>query len=322
MVCQKEQSRLAGMKKQRYDINQCVLYKCRSKKKLISLLDISSNEYDDISNVSSYHSFNICKKDINEKRTITAPDNRLKIIQKRLLRLIKYIRRPEWLISGEKGKCYIDNGKTHLNSKYILTIDIKKFYDNCKREYVFRFFKDRLLMAGDIAGFCTDLVCLEGGIPTGCPTSQLIAFYAYENMFTELFTLAEINSCIFTVYVDDMTFSSATPFEVNRLKKDVDILLRKYGHKPKYKKVKYYNKDTPAPITGTIVTVDNELKIPNNLQKKVYDSFQEIKEIMEKGKLSVADEKKLITLNGQIQSARNIEHNKFAEIKRLSDRRK
>ena len=41
------------------------------------------------------------------------------------------------LISGEKGKCYIDNGKSHLNSNYFLTMDIKKFYDNCFREYVF-----------------------------------------------------------------------------------------------------------------------------------------------------------------------------------------
>lgn len=310
---------MATIKKQRYDINQCTLYKCKSKKILIDRLNISINEYDDIANISRYHSFNISKKDINEKRRITAPDNRLKIIQKRLLYLMKNIKRPDWLISGEKGKCYIDNGKAHVNSKYILTIDIKKFYDNCKREYVFRFFKDRLLMAGDIAGFCTDLVCFDGGIPTGCPTSQLIAFYAYESMFTELSILAEKNNCIFTVYVDDMTFSSAVLFDVNRLKNDVDILLRKYGHKPKYKKMKYYNKNRPAPITGTIVTVDNELKVPNNLQKKIYDNFQELKSLRKKEKLSFDDKKKVIRLNGQIQSARNIEQNKFPEIKRLSN---
>ena len=40
-------------------------------------------------------------------------------------------------------KCYIDNGKSHLNSNYFLTMDIKKFYDNCSREYVFFFFFNR-----------------------------------------------------------------------------------------------------------------------------------------------------------------------------------
>ena len=54
--------------------------------------------------------------------------------------LIQKVERPEWLVSGEKGKCYIDNGKKHIHSNYFLTMDIKKFYDNCEREYVFLFF--------------------------------------------------------------------------------------------------------------------------------------------------------------------------------------
>lgn len=125
-----------------------------------------------------------------EKRNITAPDRRIKEIQTRILQLLQKVERPEWLISGEKGKCYIDNGKKHIHSNYFLTMDIKKFYDNCEREYVFRFFRDRLLMAGDLAGLCTDIVTYEGGIPTGCPTSQLLAFYAYENMFNEISEVA------------------------------------------------------------------------------------------------------------------------------------
>src|SRR5665648_320194 len=115
MACQKELSRLAE-KKTRYDINQCALYKCRSKKRIVNLLNITDNEYDNICCISNYHSFMISKKDVNEKRTITAPDKRLKIIQKRLLRLMQYVQRPEWLMSGEKGKCYIDNGRAHMYS--------------------------------------------------------------------------------------------------------------------------------------------------------------------------------------------------------------
>ncbi|GJM72667.1 hypothetical protein HMSSN036_48830 [Paenibacillus macerans] len=118
------------------------------------------------------------------------------------------IRRPDWLISGEKGKSYIDNGKVHQNSSVFLTIDIKKFYDNCKREYVFRFFKDKMCCAGDVAGVLAEIVTFNGGIPTGCPTSQLIAYYAYEEMFENINKIASKHGCIFTLYVDDMTFSS------------------------------------------------------------------------------------------------------------------
>ena len=33
-----------------------------------------------------------------------------------------------------------------------------------------------------------------------------------------------------------LTFSAKEPFDINRMKNEVDCILRKYGHKPKYKK--------------------------------------------------------------------------------------
>ena len=302
----------------KYDITQCALYKCRSPRTLKKRLVIKDEEYKDITAIVKYHGFQIDKKDSTEKRNITAPNKRIKEIQTRMLQLLQKVMRPEWLISGEKGKCYIDNGLKHIHSNFFLTMDIKKFYDNCKREYVFLFFKNRLCMAGDIAGICTDIVTYEKGIPTGCPTSQLLAFYAYENMFTEIYEVAQSYGCIFTLYVDDMTFSAREAFNVNEMIREIDCILRKYGHKPKYKKVKYYSHGRFVPITGTIVTAKHDLKVPNRLQKKVYDDFQEIKDLSGK-KLSVEQQKKINSLKGRIQAVRNIEKNKFPEINRLTN---
>lgn len=302
----------------KYDITQCALYKCRSPWILRQRLGIKDEEYKDITAIAKYHGFQIDKKDSTEKRNITAPDKRIKEVQTRMLQLFQKVVRPEWLISGEKGKCYIDNGMKHIHSNYFLTIDIKKFYDNCKREYVFLFFKNRLRMAGDIAGICTDIVTYKKGIPTGCPTSQLLAFYAYENMFNEIYEVAHSHGCLFTLYVDDMTFSAKEAFNVNEMIGEIDRILRKYGHKPKYKKVKYYSHGSFVPITGTIVTGKHDLKVPNRLQKKVYDGFQEIKNLKGK-KLTVEEQKKVNSLKGRIQAARNIEKNKFPEINRLTN---
>ena len=303
---------------ERYDITQCALYKCKSARNLKRLLKLTDEEYENICTIVGYHEFEIDKKDGVEKRRITAPDKRIKEIQARVLFLLQRVKRPEWLISGEKGKCYIDNGMKHIQSNYFLTIDIKKFYDNCEREYVFRFFKDKLMMAGDLAGICTDIVTYEGGIPTGCPTSQILAFYAYEDMFKEISGVASENGCVFSVYVDDMTFSSEEAFGVNRLRSEVDQKLRKYGHKPKYQKIKYYTKGQSVPITGTIVTKNHELKVPNRLQKKVYDGFQEVK-LLGDSPLSQAEQKKLNSLKGRIQASRNIEQGKFPEIRRITN---
>ena len=128
----------------KYDITQCALYKCRRKKRLELLLCLEPGGLKMIDNIIGYHKFEIDKKHTDEKREITAPDKTLKAIQKRILYLLQPVIRPKWLISGEKQKCYIDNGKAHLDGKYVLTIDIKKFYDNCTREPVYQFFVQKL----------------------------------------------------------------------------------------------------------------------------------------------------------------------------------
>lgn len=305
--------------KPKYPTNQCALYKCNSKRKLESLLTIEPGDLKNIQYAIQYRSFEIDKKNTNEKRKITAPAKTIKAVQARILALLQRIERPEWLISGERGKCYIDNGKAHMDANYMLAVDIKKFYDNCRRDGVYRFFRNRMKTEPDVAKILTDIVTYNGGIPTGCPTSQLIAFYAYEDMFMEINKRAECYGCRFTLYVDDMTFSSVTPFPTEKLKQEIDVILRRYGHKPKYRKVKYYSKNEAKPITGTIVTSDHRLDVPNQLQKKVYDNFQLAKKLNEQ---QAAEETIKVTqaLMGQIQAAKDLVPEKFPEVKRLTSK--
>lgn len=306
------------MKKKKYPLNQCALYKCNSKRKLEHLLTIVPGQLKLVYTEIRYSNFEIDKKDSNEKRQITAPKHILKRVQRRILNLIQFIERPEWVIAGAKEKCYIDNGKFHLNSNYALTVDIKKFYDNCQREYVYRFFRDKMLNSPDVAKILTDIVTYNGGIPTGCPTSQLIAYYAYEDMFANIKKFADKHGCLFSLYVDDMTFSSQKPFNKDVLKREIDIELRRYQHKPKYEKVKYYSKNDPKPITGTIITKDNTLVVPNKLQEKVYKGFQDVKKLDNNDNSEEAI-KKISTLQGRIQASQNIEGpSKFPEIERIT----
>jgi hypothetical protein len=297
----------------RYPINQCLLYKCQSKKKLEKALVLQTGHLRLLDEVIRYHNFEIEKKGTNEKRRIETPVYTLKLIQSRILRLMQSIERPEWLISGQKGKSYIDNGEIHRRGNYCLTIDIKKFYDNCQREYVFRFFKDKMKTSPDIAAILTKIVTYHNGIPTGCPTSQLMAYYAYEDMFNEIQTIAKSFGCKFSLYVDDMTFSSVEPFNKKRLEREVDLILRKYKHKPKYKKVHYYSKNESKPITGTIIKPDHQLEVPNKLQENIYKGFQEIK-IFDLTILGLESIDKIITLKGRISAAKNIQPDKFNQI--------
>lgn len=303
----------------KYDITQCALYKCRTRKRLEYLLRLDPGGLKIIDGIIGYHKFEIDKKHSDEKREITAPDKTLKAIQRRILYLLQRVIRPEWLISGEKQKCYIDNGKAHLNGKYVLTIDIKKFYDNCTREPVYQFFVQKLKTSPDVAEILTNIITYNGGIPTGCPTSQIMAFYAYSDMFSEIFDLAKQHGCKFTLYVDDMTFSSKEPFSSHQLSQMIDRVLRKYGHKPKYPKVKYYGPSDYKPITGTVVTPEHSLAVPNGLQKTIYDAFQTVKPLIGVETCSEEDARQILSLKGQIQAACNIEDGKFPEIRRLTN---
>lgn len=304
--------------KLKYPLDQCALYKCSTRKRLETILTIEHGGLRHIQHAIKYRSFEIDKNNSVEKRTITAPDATLKRIQKRILFLLQRIERPEWLISGEKGKSYLDNGKSHLTSNYMLAVDIKKFYDNCRRNNVYTFFFEKMKTAADVAKILTDIVTYNNGIPTGCPTSQLIAYYAYEDMFEQISTCAQNYSCKFTLYVDDMTFSSSVPFNQEKLAREIDIILRRFGHKPNYQKVKFYSKAEPKPVTGTIVTPNHELDVPNRLQKKIYDNFQLAKELSGN---NVEEETAKITrtIRGQIQASRVLDPKRFPEISRLTN---
>jgi len=305
-------------KKKRYNITQCALYKCRNKRRLAQLLHINYEDLCNINELIRYYSFKRDKKD-GDKRLITAPANTLKKIQKRILNLFVFVERPEWLISGERGKSYIDNGKTHQRSKYFLTVDIRKFYENCSREYVYLFFHNTMLMSSDVSALLTDIVTFEKRIPTGCPTSQIIAYYAYHEMFENIFKITtEKYGCIFTLYVDDMTFSSDSPFNPDQLSNDIDKALRSFGHKPKYSKVKYFPKKSHKLVTGVVVSNDNKLLVANNLQKRIYESAMQQLDLSKQG--SPLQGKELKTLKGRLQAARTVNPQKFPEIIRFVDR--
>ena len=61
------------------------------------------------------------------------------------------------------------------------------------------------------------------------------------------------------------------------------------------------------PITGTIVTPEQTLAVPNGLQKTIYTAFQEVKPLVGTEVHSDEDVKRILSLKRQIQAARNIE---------------
>lgn len=298
-------------KTNQYKLEQSPLYRLRNRGKLAEMLGLPRNYFRNNYKLNiKYSTFYVITGKNKKQRLIQSPCEDLKLIQKKLLKYLSRVETPDWLISGKRGKSYVDNAKFHINNNYVVTADIMDFYPSCKRYYVYEMFKEIFKMESDIAGIVTDIATYNDGIPTGAPTSQLIAYWSYKNIFINISEISKIYSTDFSLYVDDMTFSCATPIS-RKMIYEIEKELKKCGLKLKKKKTKIYNSKDFKLITGVVCDKTGELKVPNQLRKEIIEGFNEVKKLTGE-KL----EQKRCSLLGKIYSARQIESNVFPEMLR------
>ncbi len=286
-----------------YSLEQSPLYRLRNRRKLAEYLNLPTN-YFFKSHKYKYIIFSKPKPNGDGKRSFIVPSEDLKAIQKQLCKLMRRIETPKWLMSGKKSYSYITNSEQHLGYKFIKTMDISKFYDSAQRSRIYKMFYKKFKMEHDISWIMTELVTYNGILPTGSPSSQLIIYWTYCEMFSKINNISEKYNCCFSLYVDDMTFSSNEPIS-SSLRDEVGILLKKYGLKAKLQKDHYYQAKDFKIVTG--VGIKNGAKVVlNNKRKKIIDLFIRCKETN-----NIYDIEKL---NGTLCSLRQIEPNIFPEI--------
>ncbi len=288
-----------------YSIEKSPLYKLRNKQKLAELLKLPTNYFRTIHTYKYFEFFE--DKPDGSKRRINNPEKKLKIIQKRIFNLLNRIERPEWVISGQKGKSYVDNAKMHRTNENVCTIDIEKFYDSTKEKYVYDFFRYTMKMETNIATILTKLLTYENRIPTGTPTSQLIAFLSYKDVFLKINELCQNQGITFSLYVDDITLSSNSIIN-KKIKVQINQLLNLKELNIKKSKTKFFSKNTNKSVTGTIIDTQKNIKLENKKRKEIIELY---KECINKDTYSI---EKLVKLNGKINDARQVESNIFSSI--------
>lgn len=293
-----------------YELEKSFFYRLRNRRKLAIFLGLENNFFNSLSykNQVSYRLSQISKPD-GKQRKIQEPQVILKRIQKKLLKYLSRIHTPEWLMSGKKGISYINNGLYHQDNQFIYTADIKSFYDNCKRHHIFGMFIRSFKMSRDIAGIITDLVAYEKCVPTGSPTSQIIAYWTYNRTFHNIAKISENYNCKFSLYVDDMTFSSQNPIS-SRMIFEIENELKKVGLGLKKSKSKYYPKNSCKLITGVVIDLKGNPRIPNRLRISIINDWKRIKDLND----GEEKNKKILSLKGKLVCARQIEPTVFQSI--------
>lgn len=296
------------------ELNQCLLYRCRSKKRLAEHLELG---FDDIKKRSEWIDYVVThepKKNGGGLRAIYAPSEKLKATQRRILRLLCRIGKPQWVYSGTKGKSYVDNALAHNGRSFMVLTDIESFYERCTREMVYRFFRDEMQTSPDVAEILADLTTYKNAeeksiIPSGSPCSQLLAYFAYREMFEELEACARRYRCSMSLYVDDITLSSDMPIcNPMNLQKQMARITRAYGHRLKWRKTRYAGRAEYKLVTGVALDGLGEPHIPNRLGMNIMDGLHDS---------MGGDNDQIAPTLGRIGAARQIIPGVFPEVQRL-----
>ena len=310
---------------------KCKLYKLQSKKQLREWLGINNSSFFRKSNLEK-NVFPYIETNKNHQRLVEVPSDTLKFVQTRILQLLSSLDFPNYLYSGVKGKSYISNAKQHQGNMFMYKLDISKFFPNIRREYIYRFYKDKLQTSSDIAEIltnCTTTNLLTASyrkqevrdavlnfvqtnniqpvshLTTGSPTSMLLAYLANIPMFKKLENIAQEFNLIFTVYADDIVFSCPNNISFDTRRKIVNII-ESYGYHISQRKCKYLMPRATKTITGVVINSQGVITTPNRLMLKAHGKILQYK----KYNLSVRDWQ---SLRGTIGVAHLIEK-KFSHL--------
>lgn len=252
-------------------IEKSKLYRIGRRKDLAKLLGLQLSELKALSTDNNYKEWT--KKQKGKKdRLIEEPLPRLGEVLARLHIILAKVETPSYLMSGKKRIKPRDNAEIHRNNKYMINVDIERFYQTTKREFIYSTFKNEFEQADDVASALANLVTYKGHIPTGTATSQLIAFWAYKKTFDRVSALCESKEIEMSVWVDDITFSSQNPLP-QKWVQDIEKMMRAVDLGLKTNKTKKYGVKEYKTATGVAISPEGELFAKNAKRKEIIDAL-------------------------------------------------
>lgn len=195
-------------------------------------------------------------------RQLIIPYHKLKRCQQKLNLLLQQFELPDYFHGSIKGKSNVTNAFSHINNKYFLTVDIKNFFPRINNNIVYNTLTD-LGFSADVSAIITKLTTTKRQLPQGAPTSTTLANLVMINTSRKLYEFAKTNNIKFTIFLDDLTFSSEAPFK--DLVNEFLLILNKYNFKIAHNKINYSN--NICEITGIFIK-EKKLSLSYKMQNK------------------------------------------------------
>ena len=157
-----------------------------------------------------YSEFGIAKRS-GKVRTITAPDRRLKIIQRKLVPLLDQLYRRRQPVHGfVQERSVKTNAEAHDRRRFVVNLDLQDFFPTITERRVAGLLR-ALGVDQRVSEIVARVCCNKGHLPQGAPTSPVLSNMICYRLDTDLLHLAKSARAIYTRYADDITFSSYQP---------------------------------------------------------------------------------------------------------------
>jgi len=166
-----------------------------------------------------YRTFEIPKRS-GGKRTIRAPAEKLKVLQRNLAELLQDCvdelalekkRRDDASHGFTRNRSIISNAARHRRRRWVFNIDLADFFPSINFGRVRGYFiRSRdFELSPRVATILAQVACFEGSLPQGSPCSPVIANLIAHILDIRLIQLAQEVGCTYTRYADDLTFSTS-----------------------------------------------------------------------------------------------------------------
>jgi RNA-directed DNA polymerase len=196
-----------------------------------------------------------------KQRHLVPPTPSLKLIQRQVCEQLQTIELPGCMYGSVKESNNILNALQHIDNKFFLTIDLKNFFTNITNTQVHQVLME-INLTWEEARMLTKLTTFKGSLPQGSPSSPILANLAFAKTTLQLQEFMKKHKITFTIFPDDLTFSSKKDFKF--LLPDILNIIRENRFYPHHKKIHY--RRNCCEVTGLIVgsgklRLTNETKI-------------------------------------------------------------
>lgn len=200
-------------------------------------------------------------------REITAPSATMKQAQWWVYRrlLMKDERVSKYAQGFMERRSIKTNAIPHEDAIWLLTLDLKHFFDNIYTNRVYDYFL-RLGYEKKVCWALTAICTFKGHLPQGAPTSPSLSNLLSKDMDDEIAAYCAANGFTYSRYADDITISSRD-WDKRPSVNDVRQIVEKHGFRLNHKKTKMRHKGQKMEVTG--LTIDKGVHVPKKYRNEI-----------------------------------------------------